>query len=96
MSEGTMVAPARGYYEMAAERAGVRALPEEPLARHTTMHVGGPAQWFFLPETPESAARLWSDLTRGDRRTRAGSPLTAGPRGRCSRNSDFSHGDGSA
>jgi len=65
MSEGTMVAPARGYYEMAAERAGVRALPEEPLARHTTMRVGGPAQWFFLPETPESAARLWRDLTRG-------------------------------
>jgi hypothetical protein len=38
----------------------------------------------------------WSDLTRGGGETRPGSPLTAGPRWRCSRNSDFSHGDGSA
>lgn len=33
----------------------------------------------------------WSDLRRRGRRIRAGSPLTAGPRWRCSRNSDFSH-----
>ncbi|MCU0225828.1 MAG: UDP-N-acetylmuramate dehydrogenase [Acidobacteria bacterium] len=65
MSEGTMVAVERGFYEAAAERAGVRALAEEPLARHTTMRVGGPAQWFFLPGTPESAARLWAELRRG-------------------------------
>jgi hypothetical protein len=32
-----------------------------------------------------------SDLTRGGRRTGTGSPLTAGPRWRCSRDSGFSH-----
>ena len=65
MSGGTMVAAERGFYEAAAERAGVRALAEEPLARHTTMRVGGPAQWFFLPDTPERAAQLWAELRRG-------------------------------
>lgn len=55
----------RAFYEAAAERAGVRAIAEEPLSRHTTMRVGGPAAWFFLPDTPERAARLWAELRRG-------------------------------
>lgn len=55
----------RAFYEAAAERAGVRAIAEEPLSRHTTMRVGGPAAWFFLPDTPEKAARLWAALRGG-------------------------------
>ena len=35
-----------------------RILRGEPMARHTTMGVGGPADWFLLPETEEELARL--------------------------------------
>ncbi len=52
------------YAEIAAE-LGIELRREEPLSQHTTMKVGGPAEWFFLPETPHEAARLHAELTRG-------------------------------
>ena len=49
------------YDEIAAD-LGVDLRREEPLAAHTTMKVGGPAECFFLPETPQQAARLHARL----------------------------------
>jgi UDP-N-acetylmuramate dehydrogenase len=33
-------------------------LPEEPLSRHTTWRIGGPARWFCLLKTEEALARV--------------------------------------
>lgn len=52
------------YAEIAAD-LGVELRREEPLSAHTTMKVGGPAEWFYLPETPPQAAALHAELTRG-------------------------------
>ena len=43
--------------QMAAD-LGVRLEAEYPLARLTTLRVGGPAEWVFFPATPEQAAAL--------------------------------------
>ena len=42
-------------------------LPEEPLARHTTLRIGGPARWFCRARTEEGLAKVLSAA--------AGSPL---------------------
>ncbi len=52
------------YREIAAD-LGVAVREDEPLARHTTLGVGGPAAWFFEPETLDQAARLWAALVDG-------------------------------
>ncbi|RMF76186.1 MAG: UDP-N-acetylmuramate dehydrogenase [Acidobacteria bacterium] len=66
--------PAWRYRELAAD-LGVPLRENEPMARHTTLGVGGPADWFFEPQTPEIAARLWAELRRGPLPVR---PLGAG------------------
>src|SRR5207248_10414709 len=37
-------------------RLGVRACPGEPLARHTSFRIGGPAELLVVPETVEELA----------------------------------------
>ncbi|MBP7146012.1 MAG: UDP-N-acetylmuramate dehydrogenase [Acidobacteria bacterium] len=53
------------FYAALAAELGVEARPAEPLSRHTTMRVGGPADWLFLPRELTHAARLWAELRRG-------------------------------
>lgn len=48
--------------DSAAERAPVRRA--EPLAAHTTLRIGGPAEWFYEPQRPEDLASLLSRLAR--------------------------------
>ncbi|RMG46850.1 MAG: UDP-N-acetylmuramate dehydrogenase [Acidobacteria bacterium] len=65
-----MSAPARSRripdpYLAIARELGVVALPEEPLARYTTMRVGGPAAVLFLPRTIDQAARLHAAIAGG-------------------------------
>ncbi|HTO88355.1 MAG TPA: UDP-N-acetylmuramate dehydrogenase [Thermoanaerobaculia bacterium] len=38
--------------------------PAEPLSRHTTWRIGGPARWFCLVNTEEGLSRLLSDAAR--------------------------------
>lgn len=38
------------------EAPGLEVLEGEPLARHTTFRVGGPARWFLAPKSPEETA----------------------------------------
>lgn len=45
-----------------AERAPLRV--DEPLAAHTTLRIGGPAQAFYEPQRPEDLAALLARLTR--------------------------------
>jgi UDP-N-acetylmuramate dehydrogenase len=52
------------YEELAAD-LGVELRRDEPLAGFTTMRVGGPAPFVFLPRTPETAARLHAELLGG-------------------------------
>ena len=43
-----------GFHEELVARFGAdRVRAEEPLARYTTFKVGGPAEWFFEPRTPD-------------------------------------------
>ncbi len=35
---------------------GVELLENEPMSRHTTFHIGGPARWMFVPKTADEAA----------------------------------------
>ncbi len=53
------------YGELARE-IGVRAAEKHPLASHTTMRIGGPADWAFFPRTPEEAAQLYAELLTGE------------------------------
>ena len=46
------------------DRDGV-VLPDEPLARHTTWRIGGPARWFCRVRTEEGLARVLAAATRG-------------------------------
>jgi len=41
---------------------GIRVEAEYPLARLTTLNVGGPAEWVFFPTTAEQAATLYGTL----------------------------------
>ncbi|MDQ7087922.1 MAG: UDP-N-acetylmuramate dehydrogenase [Acidobacteriota bacterium] len=41
---------------------GIRVEAEYPLARLTTLNVGGPAEWVFFPQTAEQAATLYGTL----------------------------------
>ncbi len=52
------------YREMAGD-LGVPATPGEPLARWTTMGVGGPARWAFFPPDPERLLAAWRALHEG-------------------------------
>jgi UDP-N-acetylmuramate dehydrogenase len=45
---------------------GARLRPEEPMARHTTIGVGGPARWMALPATPAEVARIVRCARRHD------------------------------
>lgn len=58
------------YIEIARD-LGVEVRRDEPLAAHTTMRVGGPASWLYLPDTVESAARVWSAVLGGPLPVRA-------------------------
>jgi UDP-N-acetylmuramate dehydrogenase len=44
----------------AAYRSGIRF--DEPLARHTTWHVGGPADAYYTPSSAEELAQFLADL----------------------------------
>ncbi|UCF69170.1 MAG: UDP-N-acetylmuramate dehydrogenase [Acidobacteriota bacterium] len=59
-----MAGPMSSYGEIAAQ-LNVRALAEAPLAPLTTMRVGGPAAWLFVPDTTEKAARAHAALREG-------------------------------
>jgi UDP-N-acetylmuramate dehydrogenase len=48
--------------EALERRFGDILAPEEPLDRHTTMRVGGPARMFFTPRDVEEAADLLTEL----------------------------------
>ena len=52
----------RTIQEMAAE-LGVECRLNEPISRHTTMGVGGPAPWFLLPRDAASLAGLVRELS---------------------------------
>jgi UDP-N-acetylmuramate dehydrogenase len=39
-------------------------LPDEPLARHTTWRIGGPARWFCRVRTEEALARVLTESSR--------------------------------
>jgi UDP-N-acetylmuramate dehydrogenase len=41
-----------------AEFLGDRLRSDEPMSRHTTIGVGGPARWMALPSTPSEVARI--------------------------------------
>ncbi|HVY62593.1 MAG TPA: UDP-N-acetylmuramate dehydrogenase [Planctomycetota bacterium] len=51
-----------GAREVLERRFGEILAPEEPLDRHTTMRVGGPARMFFTPRDIEEAADLLVEL----------------------------------
>ena len=77
---------ARWHYRELAADLGVEVRENEPLARHTTLGVGGPARWFFAPATLEQAARLWAELSSGPLPVRllgAGSNLVVADEGVC-------------
>ena len=44
-------------------RLGERARPGEPLARHTSFRIGGPADLLVLPDTPEELAHVLGTAT---------------------------------
>ncbi len=51
--------------DRAAQRLGVRCLREEPMARHTTFQVGGPADRMLFPETEGQLSSLLESLREG-------------------------------
>jgi UDP-N-acetylmuramate dehydrogenase len=73
----------RTIQEMAAD-LGIECRGNEPLARHTTMGVGGPAPWFLLPRETTSLAALVRELAAAGIRYRvlgAGSNLIVADEG---------------
>lgn len=46
--------------------AGDRVLAEEPLARHTTFRIGGPAEWLVLPESEDEVRAVVEACRRRD------------------------------
>ncbi len=54
-----------GKDAMAALAAFGQLRENEPMARHTTLGVGGPARWFFRPANREALARAMALLPRG-------------------------------
>lgn len=53
-------------YSLIARDLGLRAEADLPLAKLTTMRVGGPADWVFFPRTMAEAAGLAAELEGGD------------------------------
>src|SRR2546428_1897637 len=51
-----MMEPRAPLIETISARLGVRACPGEPLARHTSFRIGGPAELLVVPETVEELA----------------------------------------
>ena len=49
-----------------ARRWARRCKPNEPMARHTTLKVGGPARWFWAASDVETLARVLDACTRHD------------------------------
>jgi len=45
-------------FDEAVRRAGVELLRDEPLAKHTTFRIGGPAEWFAVAATLEQLEAL--------------------------------------
>lgn len=71
MIAAALVAGDTWRYAEIARDLGVEVRREEPLAHHTTMRVGGPAAWFYLPRTETAAAQLWRALADGPLPVRA-------------------------
>ena len=46
------------YERFAAALPGVTILPEEPLSKHTSFRIGGPASLFVMPETQEEILEI--------------------------------------
>src|SRR5439155_1391230 len=68
--------------ETIAARLGVRACPSEPLARHTSFRIGGPADLLVVPETvDELAFVLRAAAARGARLPLPGYGAAAALRG---------------
>lgn len=57
-------------FESAARRLGIELVHDEPLARHTTFRIGGPADWYAAAPTTERLELL------GDLAAEHGVPLT--------------------
>ncbi len=55
----------RAFDALLRER-GIPYFSERPLAPHTTMKVGGPAEFFVEPRTPEELAEVFSAAREGD------------------------------
>lgn len=51
----TQAAPDATLFDQLAAIKGVEIAPDEPLARHVTMGVGGPARWFVTLDSVEAA-----------------------------------------
>lgn len=47
-----------GETDWRGELPGVRLLENEPMSRHTTFKIGGPARWFLLPEDTDQAGAV--------------------------------------
>ena len=45
-------------WNTALGETGIPLVTEEPMSRHTTFHIGGPAEYFARPGTPKEAAAL--------------------------------------
>src|SRR5438128_9328141 len=59
-----MMEPPAPLVETISARLGVRACPGEPLARHTSFRIGGPAELLVVPETVEELAFVWRAAAR--------------------------------
>src|SRR5207253_5381492 len=70
--------------ETISGRLGVRACPGEPLARHTSFRIGGPAELLVVPETVEELAFVVRAVARSAARVTllgGGSNVLVGDRG---------------
>src|SRR5207253_4037586 len=70
--------------ETISGRLGVRACPREPLARHTSFRIGGPAELLVVPETVEELAFVVRAVARSAARVTllgGGSNVLVGDRG---------------